>query len=601
MNTEEIVDSKRKVSARGLHNLTVCSTIIVLGGVLVASVYHSVNANQSKVEVQQGFEFLLRGDNEQAIAHFKKAIAADKQAIHKYTEVTHREDPQEALKKLALQLKISPDRAYTFEQQAVAYERANQLDKAEMSYKKSIALSLGDFTPGANIYSYEDLPAKYARLLLKEGKKADAAKFVERNCPVLFFNEEFEGVCKELKLPNCRLSMKKEASEEILDALSQAYSDSYDPDQLPDAIKKIDALITKYPWCNQALLTKAKVNIEAHPDTAIACANRILAKYPGLAEALHIRGKAHFAKRNYAKAVNDFASALKQLPDTPQYYIDMSDAHLANGMWKEALSDLDRAERVAKPNSEVVGKRAEILECLGERSAAIGEFTKVLSCRELDELDGMWCMQSSEALFKDSITNWDVSCSRMKLLLAEGKLDEAEKAADGLRTHQFQDYTLRLAKSQIRLLRHDSAGALAAATEAKGLESDGATESDQSLMQLATVHEAMGQPQLARQELQSALKIVNAILKSKDGDCVCNGDTYFEMAIISIRLGSTEQDVRRAVRLALKEKETTVLEVGKFMSELKLIKRADSTDAVAREILSVHPEWKSLVDKWLKS
>lgn len=598
MNTKDLVDGKCKISGRGLHNLTVCSTIAVLSGLLIASVYHSSSASQAKVDVRQGFDLLTRGDVDQAISHFKKAVAVDKKAIHKYTEAEYRDPPEEALAKLALQLKMRPNDVYALEQQAEAYESANQFDKAEMSYKKAVALSMGEFTPGQNVYqSYEDLPAKYAGLLLKEGKKADAVKFVERSRPVLFFNREFESVCRDLKVTSCRDFMTKEASEEILDVLWHADGDISDPEKLPDAINKIDALIAKYPWCNQALLMKAKANIESHPDIAIACANQSLGKCPGLAEALHIRGKAHYVKHEYAQAVKDFTLALKQLPDTPQYYIEMSDAHLASGLWKEALDDLDRAERVAKPISDVVDKRAEVLECVGERSAAAREFTKSLNCSELLELHGMWCRLASESSFSDSITNWNSSSSRIQLLLDDGKPDEAEKLVDRLRSHELQGYTLRLAKSQICLLRHDNAGALAAAMEAKGLESDDAKESARSLVQIATVYEAMGKQDLAKRELQSALQIVNKRLNDKDA-CACN-DELFERVLINVRLGSPQEDVRRDIRLALKQKDMTVLDVGKFMSKLEKNKRSASTDAVTQEIVSVHPEWKSLVDRWL--
>lgn len=590
-----MIETKTKFSASVRHRFVLGSVGLLLTGIVVTALFPQVAKSQAKSEAETGIQLLRAGKIDEAIPHLSKAVDLDSDALNSLRSRFGKR-PQERLEKTFVELAIRPTNDNAFDEQGQIYTELEQYAKAESAYRKAIALSLGDFNPsyGTAYAAYGSLVPQYVELLLKLGKKSEAMNVLQRNCAVLLWNSEFESLCNRFKISKHAVVNEKTAGE-IGEALNDIESNYTDEEQWLNAAKKADGLVKKYPWCTQALLMRAKINISKKPDIAIKDANRVLAKFPGQAEALYIRSQAHSTKLDYSSSLKDIDTALKQLPDCPTYWLERAEIQFNEGNWKQALADLDSGERVAAPNTDIAEKRAEILSCIGQREKALQALQARLRYVKLFDLDTAAALSHVRTLgLSDSFTVEQIKDEKIRLQIELGDLKEAEGAVDNALARKDPNFQYHLAKSRIFLHRHDNQRALEAASKGKDAESDGALASDESLIQRATVYDAMGESKLAKQDLQTALKIVEARLKEEKIP-----SDYFERAFLLARLGANRKNLLSDVSSAMKDNRTEVVDVGQFVSRISALKKPELTASVTAQVLKVHPKWGSLVKQWV--
>lgn len=92
------------------------------------------------------------------------------------------------------------------------------------------------------------------------------------------------------------------------------------------------------------------------------------------AEALITRGMLYDDEEAYAKAIEDFTSALKLLPNDYATYVLRGNSHDANGNPQLAIADYTVAIKLAPDDAAAYYNRATVYEELGDKEKAIIDY-----------------------------------------------------------------------------------------------------------------------------------------------------------------------------------------------------------------------------------
>ncbi len=584
-----------KVSALTKHKVMIVVLCILFVAGTAVGINESLRVSNAAVEAQRGFQLLGDGHIEDGLAHLETAVRFDGRVVSRMRSVSFGEPPERTLEATKNALLLNPGDADAFANRAEALSKLGRLQEAEASYRKATSLGLGEFAPIGNGVSDGNTVAGFARLLIKLGKKAEAIDLLKRNCAVSYWDEDFENLCKEFKIPN-RSSLMQTEGINLQLALSNARSAALEEDRYSEALERVEKELTKYPAFPQVILTRASVNKAKNPDASIKDVDRVLAVYPGQAEAYYVRSEAHLAKHDYKSALKDIDLALKQLPHSPELWLQRATINFENGNWKESLNDLNKGEYVVRPVRSIVNKRCEVLLSVGDYKNAVSALETQLRCQRANDLSLSY-LHGRDSL-SESTEVLTMRTQQVRVLVLAKKYAEAERKIDSLLARDerelFDLADLYLAKSQICRQRGDYSGALAAVSKAIPLESDNGAQSDRSLTQRAIIYRLMGEKKKAKDDFQAALNMVQGRLKEEPFLV----SDLFDRVLLLECVGSSSKDVRGALAQALKFSETDLNEVSQFVVRVKQLDNAEFTQRVLKQILVEFPRWKPFVQKW---
>ena len=103
---------------------------------------------------------------------------------------------------------------------------------------------------------------------------------------------------------------------------------------------------------------------------------------PGLWEAYHNRGAAHFHKKDWDAAVNDFTQALLVEPESVRTMVARGQANVYRGNYKQALRDFDDAIEIEGDNGPVFQNRGITRLFLSEWGEAKADLTRAMDMGE---------------------------------------------------------------------------------------------------------------------------------------------------------------------------------------------------------------------------
>lgn len=587
-------------SARRLHSLTIASIAVALAFGAVCVINLAQNIGKAAEETSVGLRLLESGKAEQGISHLESAKALDKNAIKNLKK--DGETPEETVAQLSKALLLFPDNARLLVDRANAYVELKRFDEAQKDYQRAINLDLGRYSQYSCGYSgfSSDLIPSYADFLLKHGKKEVAVAFLERSLGVVTADketaDEIVSISKKLKIAHRILPRDPETWQEIWcsNVLGSASSaiDSDDEDKRKEAIKSLDEFLAKHPRSGPVMLVRAQINVSEFPDKAIEDTNRMLSVYPGQAEALLIRSEAYSQKHDFQAALRDVDQALKQLPESVELLKARSDLLLRNGNWQAALADLDKT---SSHDPEIISRRADIFESVGDREKAAEELRRQILWQRFADLGD----ENAISYYWTS----DLFSRQCQLLLATGKITDAEKIVDEkLKEAKLENeyyrhrltVSVNLVKSQISLLQGDKEKALYYANEACLSEEKQGEFLIESLLQRATVYDAMLRSDLARADLQRAL----TNLREKGKDDGFDSSDYIESALLKSRLGDSKTVILSDLKEAVKKGASTV-DLARFVFELKDLKRSQLAEDVINQIKHDRPELSEIAKKWI--
>ena len=125
----------------------------------------------------------------------------------------------------------------------------------------------------------------------------------------------------------------------------------------------------------------------------IVCAIALIPSDCIKSKGFHRSGKKHFESCDYAKAAEDFSSAIKINPDNARYYIDYGMSLIALGEYDKAIEQFDfvykdrNIKAVLENNKRALRGKGIAYYMMGKGKKAINYFNQALEIDLLTELD----------------------------------------------------------------------------------------------------------------------------------------------------------------------------------------------------------------------
>ena len=108
---------------------------------------------------------------------------------------------------------------------------------------------------------------------------------------------------------------------------------------------------------------------------------KILAKEPDNAEALHLLGVAHHQQGDNARAVELISRSVAMRPSAPGYHANLAEAYRAMGRYDRAIGCCRAALALRPDYPEAIGNLGLSLQALGKKTEALDQFRRALELR----------------------------------------------------------------------------------------------------------------------------------------------------------------------------------------------------------------------------
>jgi tetratricopeptide (TPR) repeat protein len=106
-------------------------------------------------------------------------------------------------------------------------------------------------------------------------------------------------------------------------------------------------------------------------EEALALANRAVELDPASPSANYLRSVQYFVARRFDQAIEELRRTLEMAPDLFLAYVVLAQAHAGKGLYREAMTEIEKVPAMNRDLPAVAGLRGYIHGLLGERSEAL--------------------------------------------------------------------------------------------------------------------------------------------------------------------------------------------------------------------------------------
>ena len=318
-------------------------------------------------------------DFDAALEAIEEAIALDPSRSASYVRlgslgtVMGREAIAEAAYKQAVA--VSPEAPGPQLALANYYWRRGRIAEAESAVRTAITLDT------TNVKGHRAL----ARLFLMTNRTADA------EAPLRVVAEHSDDLQDTLMLGDYLVGRKQfDEAVKVFEQLAQHEASAaaanariagirYEQGSPEQAHALIDALIAKQPGNAELLVIKGRWLLTEHKlDESLARAQAAVAASPRLSAAHVLAGEVQVARRNFAEATKSFNEAIAVDPRALGARIELARLHLAAGRAQQALDVAQDALRIQPTSGDAQFEVARALFALGDVTRADTELRRVL-------------------------------------------------------------------------------------------------------------------------------------------------------------------------------------------------------------------------------
>jgi len=155
-------------------------------------------------------------------------------------------------------------------------------------------------------------------------------------------------------------------------------------------------------------------------EEALAVANRAVELDPASPFARHLLSVQLFAARKFDQAIQECHRTLEMAPDFFLVYLVLAQAYAGKGMYREGMSELDKAPAMSRAFPAVIGLRGYLHGLLGERSQALETIEELKTLSKVRFVPGFYVALAYAGLDdKDQAFAWlGKSCEERFIRLA---------------------------------------------------------------------------------------------------------------------------------------------------------------------------------------
>ena len=330
---------------------------------------------------RRGIEAAQRGDQQQAIEHYTKAIERQPEDSDTYFRrgrayyATRSYD--RTIQDFTKSLELDPDNAVTYLSRGGVHQRKGELDLAIQDYTKSLDLNPDD----AVVYNLRG-SAYYSKGEFDRTIQ-DFTKSLELD-PDNAFTYNLRGSAYyskgELDLAIQDYTKSLDLDPDNAFTYNLRGSAYYSKGELDLAIQDFDKALALDPdnavtyWSRgSAYYSKGEL------DLAIQDFDKALALDPDNAVTYALRGAAHYRKGELDLAIQDYTKSLDLDPDNAATYWSRGDAYYSKGEFDLAIQDFDKALALDPDNAVTYDLRGSAYYSKGAFDLAIQDFDKALA------------------------------------------------------------------------------------------------------------------------------------------------------------------------------------------------------------------------------
>ncbi|MBN1187769.1 MAG: tetratricopeptide repeat protein [Bacteroidales bacterium] len=325
-----------------------------------------VMAQSAKQYCKAGDEFMEKGNVEDAIVQYTKAIDSD------------------------------PDYDKAYMLRAVAYEKLDKLDEALQDYNRASVFNENDAEILCNSGRILFLMGKYQDALEKLDKSIEAKKTPDAYTYKVKTLIELENYNEAQKAAEKILSIKEDEQTLFIYALVCEKLKLYE-----EAEKFYKKSIQKNKKFLDAYLAMANVKVSLNKnDEGMEYANQAVELEPQNIEPYVVRSHVYKAKLDYPSAINDVSKALVIKPESERLFMIRGLYYQEFNQHQNAINDFNKVILLNDKNAEAYYKRAWSYEQIANYVKAIKDYETIASLSEFDPKAQLLLKEAQDRLFE---------------------------------------------------------------------------------------------------------------------------------------------------------------------------------------------------------